>query len=350
MNSSGGASVEFKIVGFDSVAEDDAVGGHVGFDGEVVAREDDAGDQIGLRCLAGERLADNEDESGIIPGELEGFFIGGFSEEGADASSHVEDAGEPAGGACARGDEQAAGALRLATFFNGEFVAGGDVSFVADEEFVKGEKFLAVVQLGLGEGNLSKFGFSQQNGADDVAGLVDAEGEEDTVEALRVGIDGDDGPADGVFGSVGDEPVLADSDDDVCGAEEEIGKEVAVDSLDGEIEILEVEIAAEGLDSGVVGLGSGIDVVESGGGGFFHRGSNGCCGGGQLTPFGANDLKLGVRAGTEAAFELRQLGGACDDDNFLIVGLHVKPISCCRSLNHLFFQHRGREERRAGRE
>src|SRR5258708_38495900 len=50
-------AVELKIIGFNTVAEDDAVLGHLRYDGHAVSVRDRADDNAGLGGVARERLA-----------------------------------------------------------------------------------------------------------------------------------------------------------------------------------------------------------------------------------------------------------------------------------------------------
>jgi len=63
-----GSGVEGEVVGFNAVAEDDAVGGHLGFDGEGAAAFDHAGGDGDAAGFAEKGFAYDKEQARVIPG------------------------------------------------------------------------------------------------------------------------------------------------------------------------------------------------------------------------------------------------------------------------------------------
>jgi hypothetical protein len=106
-----------------------------------------------------------------------------------------------------------------------ENVAGRHVRALPHEEIVDREQALSVVQAGDGHGHFLVWSRPPHDVGKHGGQIASLKGQEHAVPAVRRGIEPHQRLAGQVLEGIGDHAVLADGEDDVLGAEEEVGQE-----------------------------------------------------------------------------------------------------------------------------
>ncbi|EGE60549.1 hypothetical protein RHECNPAF_14110031 [Rhizobium etli CNPAF512] len=225
--------VELQKIRLDAVAEDDAVFRHFRDDGQRLGIGDEAGNDAGAGGATREGFADEIAQVIGVPGKRHiDRPVAGFEAEGACGSEPAGiEALQPAGRAHACRDDDAAGGLALLALLGLQEITGRDMALRADEEIVDRVDDGAGIQRRLRHADALDRPLVPERLADHLLKALRIEGKQQAIPALGIGIDAKHRLTVEIFQRIGDQPVLAEHDDDIVGAEDEVREVAAVESL-----------------------------------------------------------------------------------------------------------------------